>query len=447
MLRAKFLITALLFVGFSLHAVAETNVETARLHVSKSVIDTLFNEMPIDKSESIRKYLDDTFVRGSARTKGTTSYSFVPHPTRALFELNFDLTTESNTVGENHPRKKIEVDIQTKSTTATNAKLIIEVRPGEIVAGPPSAAAHTALRAVGYNVEATGLLGGHFRRKGAYAQAPGQFEMKRPQNERQISDEAVRTTLKQITEDSKPLVTSLNHDFNDVLYAPLFKPNGKIPGVLHLNTTSDNIVSRITSQVSDADWAEFRAARELPNADMAFTIHQSLMNAALERRLAGKTLNEDELESLFVENSLPVDVRDHGPKDKQARLTFCERRPSGWEFVNDKVNFRFCAKTIRLPDGELGLTWLTARYAVEVSRTGHLRLSRESSLRLTETKDSARDTKKLSEEATRRYTSLFPETMELGRMQLPSKKGVAKRLEVRKANTADGWLTVEWGIQ
>lgn len=389
----------------------------------------------VSRPTDVYDYILGTKIVGEGYTTGDVQLRLIPSYRRAVLETLMTGNTASKTRGYNGP-----VVIHSKGNTGLAARKWIFLEPEGVRA--PGATASAVTETV-----TTGISAGHLVRHIASRRIAKQ----RDQANAIASQHAEARLARNVDEEASELVTNANREYQNRFRYPLLRRD-EYPALLAFTTTWDGL-SAVALQ---ANRSQLGAPTSPPpvagDFDLTVRLHETLPNNAAEAMLGGRTFESDEVRERIVElrGSLPPELED-GDDEEPWSITFARRNPVTLDFADGQVTLTIRGQRYTSGDRQFGAMNVGAVYRIESTDEG-LRLMREGELQIfppgfdPETGRLGAGDVALRRILQRRFSRLFPETVDLEGFDLPGRWARAGRLQPVLMQSGSGWLQVGWNI-
>jgi hypothetical protein len=412
-----------------------------RVHVSHEVIATGGLRRIKDQPHPFHDVILGTSIVGTGRTTGWAHTRLLPDPSRAMFETCVVATNRAQTVGYNGPAR-----IASASTTQLSGtkRFYVDGTGFHVWSAASRADSHTQIRGIWSNRRG---LGDRIVRRVASKRAAQQKRAA----ERVAAQHAQKQLSGRIDAEANAQLGRAHQDFVTNFRTPLLR-FGQWPRNLHISTTATQF-SLVALHDSPQRLAAPATPPKLPdNVAMAVQMHESLVNNYGDGLLAGRILQQDEVDRLSVElfGRRPEQVIRDDEKGPWS-VTFGSREPLVLRVDGGRAS-------LTLRGQRFGSTDRVVNRALDV--TAHYRLYREDNaakairdgdvevyptgfipngdrrLTLRESRDASY--------VRNRFDDFFTDEITSHGLVLPGQWGSKGRLDLVELDARDGWLTLAW---
>ncbi|HEX7448183.1 MAG TPA: hypothetical protein VF306_11590 [Pirellulales bacterium] len=431
----------------SRHGQAEKLVATLRkrlsrpnlhVHLSQRLL-TAATDRPADDVEDVRDVILGTRLIGRAQTRGHVRTRLVPNSRYAQFETIIEAVNEAQTVGYNGPAR-----VGSLSRTDLRGRKQFMLDGYGFAVWPADATAETHSQTYGVWSNKHGCVDRLVRRV-----ARKRLGQQKAASERVAAQHARQRLARRLDTEANRQLAQSNADYLGRFRNPLYR-TGHLPRELRFSTTADDL-QLIALHDSPARLAAATAPPD-PRRGLAMSVrlHESLANNLAEDFLAGRTLDQEQLEQLAVRlfGRLPaqlVNDEQRGPWS----ITFAQHDPVTLRIEQDAAmvtirgrEFASDLRTFRTPmNVSARYRLLRDRDAVRAVREGELEIvppgftkGRRISPRLSTIRTLLKH----------RFEKIFtPEIASQG-LVLPGQWRRAGRLDLVQLEAREGWLALGW---
>ncbi|HEX5445543.1 MAG TPA: hypothetical protein VFW87_17080, partial [Pirellulales bacterium] len=396
-------------------------------------------DRPADDVEDVRDSILGTTLIGRAQTRGHVRTRLVPNPRYAQFETVIEAVNEAQTVGYNGPAR-----VGSLSRTDLRGRKQFKLDANGFAVWPADATAETHSQTYGVWSNKHGCVDRLVRRV-----ARKRLGQQKTASERVAAQHARQRLARRLDAEANRQLAQSNAEYLGRFRNPLYR-TGHLPRELRFSTTADDL-QLIALHDSPARLAAATAPPEpQPGLAMSVRLHESLANNLAEDFLAGRTLDQEQLEQLAVRlfGQLPaqlVNDEQRGPWS----ITFAQHDPVTLRIEQDAAmvtirgrEFASDLRTFRTPMN------VTARYRLRRERDA-LTAVREGELEIVPPgfTQGKRISPRLSTIRTllkHRFEKIFtPEIASQG-LVLPGQWRRAGRLDLVQLESREGWLALGW---
>ncbi|HJT35448.1 MAG TPA: hypothetical protein VJ783_25705 [Pirellulales bacterium] len=408
------------------------------VHLSQRLI-TAATDRPADDVEDVRDVILGTTVIGRGHTLGHVRTRLVPSERYALLETVIEAVNEAKTVGYNGPAR-----VGSLSHTELNGRKRFMLDANGFAVWPANATAQTSSRTYGVWSNKHGCVDRLVRRV-----AQKRLGQQKAAGEHVAAQHARSRLERRLDGEANRQLAQSNTNYLERFRNPLFR-TGHLPRELRFSTTAADL------QLVALHDGPARLAAPLPPPEpegglaMSVRLHESLANNLAEDFLAGRTLDQDQLDQLAVRlfGRVPkqfVDDERRGPWS----LTFAAHDPITLRIESDAAMVTIRGRRFASEDREFRTPMnITARYrllrehdAVRAVREGEIEVlppgftpGRRIPPRLSTVRNLLK----------RRFERIFtPEIASQG-LVLPGQWSRAGRLDLVQLDAHDGWLALGW---
>lgn len=408
------------------------------VHLSQRLI-TAATDRPADDVEDVRDVILGTTVIGRGHTLGHVRTRLVPSQRYALLETVIDAVNEAKTVGYNGPAR-----VGSLSRTELKGRKRFMLDANGFAVWPADATAQTTSRTYGVWSNKRGCVDRLVRRV-----AQKRLGQQKASSEQVAAQHARGRLERRLDAEANRQLAQSNVNYLERFYNPLYR-TGHLPREMRFSTTADDLqlvalhdsAARLAAPLSPPD----------PKGGLAMSVrlHESLPNNLAEDFLAGRTLDQDQLDQLAVRlfGRVPkqfVDDERRGPWS----LTFAAHDPITLRIESDAAMVTIRGRRFASEDREFRTPMnITARYrllrehdAVRAVRDGEIEVLPPGFMpgrRIPPRLSTVRNLLK------RRFERIFtPEIASQG-LVLPGQWSRAGRLDLVQLDARDGWLALGW---
>ncbi len=265
---------------------------------------------PVQDTSAVRDCILGTDIHGTALANGQVKVELVPSPDRAIIDILFQGTINTNSVGYNGP-----ATIQSTGNTllAVRKRLVFENE--RFLAMPAASSAVTSSNI--HCIEAKLQLIERIAWKKAGQQQPEANTIASRHAEQRFNDRMDRQ--------ADPLVSRLNQDYAEKFRRPLADRN-LVPSLFRISTTRSSL--ELVVQEEGGNLAAPASPRALAEpADIARRVHESAINNLAEEALGGVMLDEKRFQEIITRYfDLPERIQT-AADEQEWSITFPERQP------------------------------------------------------------------------------------------------------------------------
>ncbi len=343
-------------------------------------------------------------------------------------------STYSQTVGLNGP-----ATIYSQGTTQIGGRKRVMIDATGIRNLPATAAAVTKTRITGVAAgRAGGLVNNIAQRK--VAEGKGQAE--------QIASEhAVARVRNRLNQEAAADLGRASRDFLEKFRNPLVRQH-LFPSVFDFSTTREFMHVTVL-EANDGQLGAPGAPPELDESafDLAVRMHESAANNLAAQVLSGVTLHDEDVRKKIIElrGSLPDQLKDQDDQEPWS-ITFEKFRPVSVSLRDGGMEIVIRGKgytTGEKGQNKYGSMYVTARYKTERQDQGY-RLVRQGELDLNPPTQGQQSIKVVTLKTIlkKKFSKLFPETIEPQGLELPGKWKNAGKLWAAHVQTDGGWAVI-----
>lgn len=408
------------------------------VHLSQRLI-TAATDRPADDVEDVRDVILGTTVIGRGHTLGHVRTRLVPSQRYALLETVIEAVNEAKTVGYNGPAR-----VGSLSHTELKGRKRFMLDANGFAVWPADATAQTTSRTYGVWSNKHGCVDRLVRRV-----AQKRLGQQKASSEQVAAQHARGRLERRLDAEANRQLAQSNANYLERFHNPLYR-TGHLPREMRFSTTADDL------QLVALHDSAARLAAPLPPPDpkgglaMSVRLHESLPNNLAEDFLAGRTLDQDQIDQLAVRlfGRVPkqfVDDERRGPWS----LTFAAHDPITLRIESDAAMVTIRGRRFASEDREFRTPMnITARYrllrehdAVRAVREGEIEVLPPGFMpgrRIPPRLSTVRNLLK------RRFEKIFtPEIASQG-LVLPGQWSRAGRLDLVQLDARDGWLALGW---
>lgn len=408
------------------------------VHLSQRLI-TAATDRTADDVEQVRDMILGTTVIGRGHTLGHVRTRLVPSERYALLETVIEAVNEAQTVGYNGPAR-----VGSLSRTELTGRKRFMLDANGFAVWPASATAQTTSRTYGVWSNKHGCVDRLVRRV-----AQKRLGQQKASSEQVAAQHARGRLERRLDGEANRQLAQSNANYLGRLRNPLFR-TGHLPRELRFSTTADDL------QLVALHDGPARLAAPLPPPEpngglaMSVRLHESLANNLAEDFLAGRTLDQEQLDQLVVRlfGRVPKQLADDERRGPWS-LTFAAHDPITLRIASDAAMVTIRGRRFASEDREFRTPMnITARYrllrehdAVRAVREGEIEVlppgftpGRRIPPRLSTVRSLLK----------RRFENIFtPEIASQG-LVLPGQWSRAGRLDLVQLDARDGWLALGW---
>lgn len=402
---------------------AQPNV---RLEASQAVVSRLIAR-DVNRQVPVRMTILGTRISGTGQTIGNVQGRLVSNPRMATIGLQMSATTYARTVGYNGP-----VVVHSQGATPSTVVQQLYFDGEQLSTSPPTATATTNNKIL--RVDADCRLVRRIGRRRA-AKQKGQAEAIAARNaEVRVSDSFSEETAKTVADAN----TRLREKFRE----PLLRLDA-YPHQLRTWTTNSALYAEVLQASQDQIGALAAPPRLTGVHDLRLALHESALNNGLETALAGKTVNNKELDKLLEQ--LPGNQAKVAPEEDQAfSITFTSARPVTVEFSEGELSIAIRGRQFTRGETLISKTIeARVRYKLELER-GRLILIRQGDVEVEFVKSKRPSIPELAFKTflRNRFDRAFRPRIESKGLN-PEKLG---RLDLTEVRYAPGWIGLGWTL-
>jgi hypothetical protein len=286
------------------------------VNISNRFVSTAMTR-PIDESSPLRDNILGTSITGTGHTVGWAQAQLVPDPDRGLIETVIHAQNYSRTVGVNGPAV-----ICANGDTQLHGEKTLVVTADGFSSLPAVAQVTTQSRITGIGSTKHGIMD-RVVKKAAAKRIPE----RKAQGDRVAQQHAQRMFRDKVDSQANELLASANDRYHRKLRDPLNRV-GAFPQLLRFSTSADYL-----DVVGLQDGPSGLGATEtipIPKqgADLLVRVHESLFNNTATDMLAGRTLDQPQLDRISMDIVGHVPDRTDDPELHEPwTVTFAEDRP------------------------------------------------------------------------------------------------------------------------
>ena len=341
------------------------------LDISGAAINTAV-QRSVDQTDPVEEYIQDTPVRGLARTLGSVHAELVANPNQAMIDVVLRGQVFGRTVGI---RPFVYVHASSVTSLDVRRRVVVDRNGIRTFAGPMFADTTIHLHDVVSKNEPD-YRAMSFARQGAIRSLP--------MAEGETAYKTAKKAADGLAQELAPPLISVSQSVGLALRGAA-KDGVKLE-TFDLNTTSTALQARV--RFATAERSPAGAVPDLPaDIDLGLRVHQSLVNEASQKKLAGHTFLITEISKLYDETSqgLLLDGRkDPSLKDvlktieklladigaKNATITLTHKDPMTVAFRDQGFLVQMNVASIQMNNKTYEGVRVTAAYRIENSRQG-----------------------------------------------------------------------------
>lgn len=427
---------------------AERLVAAARRHycqpnlyvrASRELVAAAFEE-DVDRVSPVRQVILGTDVYGTGRTIGKIRVNLLPDRRRAAIETRLIGDTHTDTIGYNGP-----VRIFSTGVTHLRSSKRLWLDANGLSARPASTEADVdnTINAIAAN--RCGPLG-RFIERMAWKKAGQQEHLA----EAIASERAEQQANREVDAQTEERLAEANEQFRRRFRDPLLRRD-QLP-IIQASSTTDVL----QFEVLQVDQDQLAAPSAPPSLDgaplLAVRLHESAAGNFAAALLAGETLNQEKIESLYEDFDRPVpEELKRDPDEPAWSMTFARTDPITVDLRDG--GFRVTLRGQQYTSGERTFPAMdvTAEYKIERTETG-VKLIRQGDLVISPPghqpgQPLSAGQISLRRLLTRRFGELFkPEIVTEG-LKLEGKLAKLGTLRLSQIACDGGWATLGWNAE
>ncbi len=405
-------------------------------HVSADLLTsgsrrTLHQVIPINEtSGGVR-------ISGRGVFDGTMDLKLVPNASQAAFRICFDGTFRTSTCGHRDP-----IGFTTRGVTTVAGTQHLYASGDGIVADRAVVNADTTLRVT--NVWST--YSRPLKNRIATRVGGNRIMEGKAGSERQLSRKAEENFARQFEAETMEMIAEANARVASSLRVPL-KASDIYPRELAFRTTREQLLV----QAAQAGPAQLGAAsgpsEAFPEAAIAFSVHESLVNNTTATTLANESIASSQLAAIIeqVAGSVPDEFASHDGETWTLKLYKSD--PVEVHFDDGGMSIMIRCSGIRAGSQEYNVPFhVTAAYAGSI-RGDSVVFTRQGGVKMRSPGINALGS--LTEEQARsqaaiqaRFEMLLAEEMDFSTSQLPFELPPGVELEPTEFRSVDGWMII-----
>jgi hypothetical protein len=394
---------------------------------------------PVDDTIAVRDRILGTSLFGTAHTVGQTTVELFPDSSKGAIDTLFSGRSVSNTTGYHGP-----VTIQSSASTKLDAQKRLWIDAGGLSACPTTSHAETCSTI--QCIQSNKNVGKRMVEHAAWNRAGKQ----KGQAEAIASQHAEQRLDKRIDEQANESLVKANQAYEEKFRRP-FMERKLFPQALDFSTTPQAL--RIVGlEAGNARLgAPVAAPPVVEGAEMSVCVHESMINNLAADALSGRTVHEENLQSLAIQMLGHLPERMKGDEDGLPwAIAFARRQPISVAFADDgfKITLRG-AKYYKGPDAHPGMD-ISASYKIEKTPDG-FKAVRQGNIQVFPPDfvpgsgaqiDGRRQIIRTLLE--KRFAKVFEPEMISEGLELPGKWSSAGRLMPIQFTCQNGWMVIAW---
>ena len=340
------------------------------VRVSESL---LTEEAPqaVDDRAPVRDVILGTQISGQGHTVGQVRVEMVPNPNQAEFQLVFNGTTQSRTVGRNGP-----AIVHSAGNTQFTAKKSVYLDADGVTSTPTTSRATTSTQTLGVGTTIRiPIVKGFVQRA-----ASKQVAEKKSQGEYIGARHAEQRISNRFDENAGERISTANDKFQDILIQPLKRRGLQLTDLIFRTTDHELFMSHRNAERNQLA-APSQAPSTDPQAGLSVRLHESWLNNSASL-FAGQTFNDKKLKPRIKEllGRTPPEWEEETEEERQVgTITFADEAPITLQVADGQATLTVRAKEFTRGEKTFMAMNITAAYKVEPHQTG-LKLVRQDRL-------------------------------------------------------------------
>jgi hypothetical protein len=393
----------------------------------------------IDETAPVRDLILGTSISGTGRTVGRASVHLVPDARRAVIETTLDATNYARTVGRNGPA----IIYSTGETRILGSKRF-SIDADGLRGSPATSSARTRTRVTGVGSTKRRVMDRvvrHVAQKKIPKQKSASEQIAARHAERKFND--------RLEGELGGMLAKANLEFQRRFRDPLVRRD-EFPRLLRFSTTAAELRC-----VALHDGPSRLAAPSAPpeiagRPGLAVRLHESLVNNLATGLLAGRTLDQEQVEQLAVDilGKVPPQLVDEEQREPWA-ITFASSQPITLHIEQQTVTMTIRGRRFSSGSRRFDAMNVTARYrlenaggAVKAVRLGELEIFPPGFVpgegKLPPRLATIRNLLK------HRFERIFTEEIVSQGLVLPGQMSKAGKLDLTQFEANRGWVTLAW---
>ncbi|MHB1035671.1 MAG: hypothetical protein ACYC35_12450 [Pirellulales bacterium] len=395
---------------------------------------------PTEETAPVEDVILGTRIAGTGRTTGFRRVELVPDADRAIFDILFDLTTASDTVGRNGP---VQIDSGGITRLAARKRMLFDQEGLRALNASSAAVTNTQVRGVSPVRDG---IGSRLVQRVAW----NRVCQEKAQAEQIAAQHAEWRANERIDRDAAEMLAKTNKGYAERVRNPLVRRGG-FPSQFRCSTSRDQLQLALL-EAGPFQSAATSAPPDLTGpSEMTLRVHESAINNFASSALAGRTLDEAGLHAWIVEmaGSLPERLK-RAPDEEPWEITFPREQPVTIAFADQGFRLAIHGQQYVSGSRRYQAMDVSADYKFEAT-AGGIKAVRQGELRIfppgfvpgAGKRLGARQTALRSLLAKRLGKFLEPEMIGSG-LILPGRWSQAGKLRVSHFSSQGGWLTLVW---